>query len=364
MTTVLRIADVFRQILVPFLIGAAALFVVLLIGLVAQRAIRTSLDRRRALLQSRFQPLVDRWLSERAAPEDRTRLLRFGRRSPLLLGRMIVAPLLSFSGGPVELGAGLAVEAGVAEAWRQDIRHRLWWRRAEAIRSLGVIQDAGSFLAMVVALDDSHEEVRAAAVEALGRLGDLRAVQELLARIPEQSRHQRVRIVDALRTLGAHGGAALLEFIRRRPDVLPFVADLVPAICGSAAAEECLALSGHPAAPVRAAALNVLGTVGLDDASFYYVLKALADEDAGVRAMAARALGRSGREDAAAYLGEHLQEGDWAVAAESARALLGLHAAGASVLAANTAGDGQAAALARQMLWEQQARARASAGGA
>ncbi|TAK15424.1 MAG: hypothetical protein EPO35_07425 [Acidobacteria bacterium] len=364
MTTVLRIADIFRQVLVPFLIGAAALFIVLLVALVVQRVIRSSIDRRRALLESRFQPLVDRWLSERATPEDRARLLRFGRRSPLLLGRMIVAPLLSFSGGPVALGAGLAVDAGVAETWRQDIRHRQWWRRAEAIRSLGVIKDAGSFLAMAVALDDDHEEVRAAAVEALGRLGDFRAVQELLARIPEQSRHQRVRIVDALRTLGADGGPALMESIRRRPDVLPFVADLVPAICGGAATEECLALCGHGDAPVRAAALNVLGTIGLDDAGFYYALKSLADDDAGVRAMAARALGRSGRDDAATYLGEHLQEGNWTVAAESARALLGLHAAGASVLAASATGDGQAAALAKQMLWERQARARASAGGA
>ena len=364
MTLVLRIADIFRQVLMPFLIVAAALFLVLLAGLVAQRAIRSSIERRRALLQSRFQPLVDRWLSERATAEDRERLLRLGRGSPLLLGRMIVAPLLSLSGGPVELGAGLAVEAGVAEAWRRDLRHRLWWRRAEAIRSLGVMRDAGSFLAMAMALDDSHEEVRAAAVEALGRLGDLRAVPELLARLPEQSRHQRVRVVDALRALGPDGGPALMESIRRRPEVLPFVADLVPAICGSAAAEECLSLCAHAAAPVRAAALNVLGTIGLDDASFYYVLKAFVDEDAGVRAMAARALGRSGREDAAAYLDEHLQENDWTVAAESARALLGLHAAGASVLAANAAGAGQAAALAKQMLWEQQARARASAGGA
>ncbi len=359
MTTVLRIADAFRHILIPFLIGAAVLFAVLLAGLVIQRVVRAWLERRRQILESRFQPLVDLVLGAGETAADRARLVRFGRHSPLLLGRMIVAPLVSFAGGPVDLGAALAAEAGVADLWRKETADRRWWRRAEAVRSLGVVGERQSFAVFVTALDDAHEEVRASGVEALGRLGDLRAVHELLKRLPEQSRHQRVRIVDSLRSLGPDGAPALLEFIRHRPAVLPFVTDLVPAICGSAAADDVLRLCDHESAAVRAAAFNVLGTVGLDDTTFYYALKSLGDDDAGVRAMAARALGRSGREDAAPYLGERLQEPDWAVAAESAKALLGLGAAGADMLAAAAGGDGQAAALAKQMLWERQARAAA-----
>lgn len=361
MSTVLRIADVFRQVLLPFLIGAAVVFAALLVGLVIQRAVRSAIDRRRAVLISRFEPVVERCLGAIGTTADHDRLIRFGRRSPMLLGRMIVSPLLSLAGDPVEWGAALAREAGVVALWRADTRGRRWWRRAEAIRSLGVVNDAESFGAFTAALDDTHEEVRAAAVEAMGRLGDLRAVPELLTRLPEQSRHQRVRIVDALGSLGADGASVLMAFIRRRPDVLPFVADLVPAICGSAAAEEVLGLCDHEDAAVRAAAFNVLGTMGLDDTNFYYALKALGDADPGVRAMAARALGRSGRDDVAPYLGDLLNEADWTVAAASARALLGLGAAGASLLSANAQGDGQAAALAKQMMWEQQARAAAGA---
>lgn len=363
MTAVLRIADAFRHILIPFLIVAGALFVVLLAGLVIQRALRSWFDRRQLILESRFQPLVDLVLGASETAADRARLIRFGRRSPLLLGRMIVAPLLSFAGGPVDLGASLAAEAGVADFWRKETKDRRWWRRAEAVRSLGVAGDRQSFAAFVGALDDTHEEVRAAGVEALGRLGDLRAVHELLKRLPEQSRHQRVRIVDSLRSLGPDGAPALLEFVRHRPAVLPFVTDLVPAICGAASAEDVVAFCDHGTAAVRAAALSVLGTIGLDDTTFYFALKALSDDDAGVRAMAARALGRSGREDAAPYLGDRLQESDWTVAAESAKALLGLGAAGASILstfADNSGGNSQAAALAKQMLWERQARAAAT----
>lgn len=362
MTTVLWIADAFRHVLVPFLIGAAVVFAVLLAGLVIQRAVRSAIERRRKVLESRFEPLVERCLSANLAGDDRPRLIRFGRLSPMLLGRMLVAPLLSLSGGPVEQGAALAREAGVMEMWRRNVSNRRWWLRAEAVRSLGVVGDALSFPVFVSALDDNHEEVRAAAVEALGRLGDLRAVQELLTRLPLQSRHQRVRIIDALGTLGADGGHTLIEFIRRRPDVLPFVADLVPMICGSAAAEEVLAHCDHDTPAVRAAAFAVLGTIGLDETNYYYALKALGDADPGVRAAAARALGRSGRDDAAPYLGERLHEPDWAVAAESAKALLKLGAVGAATLSANALGEGQAATLAKQMLWEQQARA--VAGGA
>lgn len=362
MSTVLWIADVFRQVLVPFLEGSAVVFISLLIGLVAQRAVRSAIERRRVILVSRFEPLVERCVGGTETPADRERIIRFGRRSPMLLGRMIVQPLLSLAGAPVVNGATLAREAGVIDLWRSDARDRRWWRRAEANRSLGVVGDTESFAAFVSALDDPHEEVRAAGVEALGRLGDLRAVQELLKRLPEQSRHQRVRIVDALGTLGADGAETLMDFVRRRPDVLPFVADLVPAICGSAVAEEILALCDHESDAIRAAAFNVLGTIGLDDTNFYYALKALGDADPGVRSMAARALGRSGREDVASYLGDRLNESDWTVAAASARALLNLGPAGAATLAESAEGQGQAAELAKQMLWERQARAAAMGG--
>lgn len=360
MTTVLWIADLFRQVLVPFLIGAGLVFALLLVGLVVQRALRTAIERRRNLLESRFQPLVDRWLGASTFGTDHDRLIRFGRRSPVLLGRMIVSPLLSLTGRPIELGEALASEAGIIDFWRRDIGDRRWWRRAEAARSLGVVRDVESFSAFVSALDDSHEEVRAAAVEAFGRLGDLRAVPELLARLPQQSKHQRVRIVDALRTLGRDGAPMLMSFVRERPEVLPFVAELVPSICGSSAAEDVLTFCDADDASIRAATFSILGTIGLDDTNFYYALKALDDSDAAVRAMAARALGRSGRDDAAPYLSERLNESDWTVAAESAKALLGLGAEGARLLAASAGGDGQAASLAKQMLWEQQARAAAA----
>jgi HEAT repeat protein len=80
----------------------------------------------------------------------------------------------------------------------------------------------------------------------------------------------------------------------------------------------------------------------------------LSDASPDVRAAGAWALGRSGREEAAAYLAPRLHD-DWIVAAQAARALRALGAAGRRALeAAAAVEDGE---LARQMLWETHARA-------
>jgi len=111
---------------------------------------------------------------------------------------------------------------------------------------------------------------------------------------------------------------------------------------------------------VRAAALQALGSLGLDDRAYYYALRALGDASDAVRAMAARALGRSRRSDAASYLAQHLGD-EWLVAAHAATALRMLGASGERELAARQDAPGLTGVLARQMLWER--RARPEAGG-
>ena len=106
---------------------------------------------------------------------------------------------------------------------------------------------------------------------------------------------------------------------------------------------------------MRAASLQALGSLGLDDRAYYYVLRALGDTSEAVRAMAARALGRSRRADAAPYLAQHLGD-EWLVAAHAATALRMLGAAGERELSARQEAPGLAGVLARQMLWERRSR--------
>ena len=350
MTTILLIADDFRRVLVPFLIGAALVFSAMLILLVVQRWVRGLINARQARLAAHWQPEIQQVLDEGAAMAS-TRLLRITRRSPLPMGRLLAAPLASLIGSPVVHAAEFARLAGLDQWWTRQTQHRSWWRRAEAVRALGLIEDSAALHTVIGALEDNHEEVRAAAVDSLGRLRDARAVTPLLDRLPDESRHQRVRVIDALRQIGAPVAEPLLIGLRARPALLVHVADLVPAVCGGNAADDLLQWTSNEEPEVRAAALLALGRLGLDDLSYYHALKALGDEDARVRAMAARALGRSGRLDAALYLAARLDD-DWVVAAESARALGTLKDTGRRLLDAKSTGVGLGADLARQALWE------------
>ena len=308
------------------------------------------LFRSHARRSARYQPLVDRIIDGRE-PDALPALQRAPSRHRAVIGELTLNGIRALSGAPVARAGAMLRALRFEVDWRDDLKDRRWWRRAAAARAIGLVSANGAFEQLVDALDDSHEEVRAAAVDALGRLGDPRAIAPLIDRLPDQSRNQRVRVVDALRQLGQSAGDALLTFVRERPERLPLVADVLAGSAGTAAVEDLKAWCGHASPAIRSAAMSSLGTVGLDDQSYYYALRGLTDEDTGVRAMAARALGRSGRADAAEYLAERLAD-EWSVAAHSARALARLSTAGRDALQRRATEQGQAGDLARQMLWE------------
>ncbi len=349
MNVLLAMADRFRHVLVPFLIGAGGTLAVMLAWLTAQRLIRDRLAARLRRLQAQYQPLVDRVVGGETDVAI-ARLARATQSRRRVAGAILLRQVRALTGQPIISAREFAGGIGLVPIWRRDLADRRWWRRADAVRALGAIQEASAYPDLVAALDDPNEEVRAAAAESLGRLGDVAAVTELLDRLPEQSRHQRVRIVEALRALGRQGGAAVLAYARAHPSLLPLVAELLALVCGTSALDDLIAWSADPRAEIRRAALAALGAIGLDDRSFYHALRALSDESPDVRATAARALGRSGRSDAAAYLAARLDD-EWQVAAESARSLAQLEGGRAELERVATAA-GQAADLARQMLWQ------------
>lgn len=351
----LWIAEMLRRALVPFLIVTGTLLGLLLIALVAQRVLREALRSRRTRLERRYQPMVDRLLRDDAESPRAATLRQVPRRHRPIVARLLVQPLRVLSGEPVGRMREAAHVLELTPVWIHDLTARWWWKRAEAALALGFVGERAAYEALVGLLDDPHDEVRAAATEALGRLGDVRAVPALLARLSDQSHHQRARIVDAISMLGKNGAPDVLAHARRFPAQLPLLGDLIVSVVGAAALPDLLEWVSAPVPATRAAALLALGTIGVDDHSFYYALRALGDTDDEVRAMAARALGRSGRTDAAAYLDVHLED-SWIVAAQSVRALSALGASGTAALERRSSEDGQPGDLARQMLWEQRAR--------
>jgi hypothetical protein len=334
-----------------FLIGFAVLLALALAGLVVYRTIDELRFMRRQRLLARYRPLVDAVLTAADVAEPIARLAATPRRHRSIAGDLLLAVARLQTGEVVPRLRAAAAQLGLLEAWTQALRHRSWWVRAGAVRALGLVRDPACVPALLEALDEPDAEVRAAAADALGRIADPSVGPALLARLRDESRHQRARLIEAIRAQGAPIMPALLAHARGEGVDTAMAIDVVGVIGGTAAIDSLLEWSSAGTPAVRSAALRALGSIGLDDRSYYYALRGLDDDNADARAMAARALGRSGRRGAIPYLAAHLDD-EWLVAAHCATGLRRLGREGAAALRQRAASPGQGSDLAKQMLWE------------
>ena len=344
----LDLPPAFLAILLAVLAG---LLLAALVGLVIWRGVDELRFRRRQRLLARYRPLVDALLASVPSPDAMQRLMAVPRRHQALLGDVLLAALRLTTGEVVPRLREAARGVGLIDRWTSALEDRRWWSRAEAVRALGLVRDPSSVERLLEALDEPHEEVRAAAVDALGRIGDTRCATALLAQLHDESRHQRARLIEAIRCLGPSIMPVLLEHANSLTSNTAMMVDIVGIVGGSAAVDSLLEWTTSTEPALRAAALRALGSIGLDDRTYFHALRHLDDEDPDVRAMAARALGRVGRQDAVPYLARHLDD-EWLVAAHCATGLRRLGRSGAAALQARLASPGQGADLARQMLWE------------
>jgi len=341
--------DAIRAVLVPFLIGTGAVLALLVLHVLVLHALREVAFRRRRRLLAIYRPLVAAAFHDDDVEAAVSSLRSIPPRHRPVVAALVLEPLRALKGSITDRARAAAQALGHVDKWEADLGERRWWIRAEAAHALGLVRHTGVVQRLIAALDDPYEEVRAAAVEALGRIGDPSAIPVLAARLSAQSRHQRVRIVDALQQFGWAAVSPLLAHADRHPEDAALVAELLASIEAPAAADRLREWCGHPDARVRASAVRALGAIGVDDRTYYHVLRALSDDAVDVRAAAAWTLGRSGRQDATPYLAPRLGD-DWIVAAESARALRDLGGDGRRALEAAAALDG--GELARQVLWE------------
>ena len=352
------LSDLFHDYLILFLQASFIALGVLFAYVLVRHARESWREQRDDRLRALYQPAVDAVLAAQRPEELEAAIARLRpapQRHLPQIGTLLTRPLRVASGSPVDAVRRTATELGLIDRWKADLDAHAWWRQAEAARALGMVRAEGALRPLLTCLEDPHEEVRAAAVEALGHLGDPGCVPALLRALPDASRHQRARVVEAIRELGPGVSHALVAHARVHGDDLATVAELIGFTGAANAADDLLAWSSHADAKVRASALQALGSLGLDDRAYYYVLRALGDTSEQVRAMAARALGRSRRADAAPYLAQRLAD-EWLVAAHAATALRMLGPTGERELVARQDAPGLAGVLARQMLWERRSR--------
>lgn len=340
-----------RRYLWIVLAAGLVLLALCVILLVILRLTTMAATWRRRRLEALYRPLVDALSDATRTIDARARLGRAPSRHRDILGAMMLRTLRVTSGDVVDrLRAGASV-LGLDRRWCDELRHRHSWKRADAAHALGLVREQGAVTALLPLIDDPSEDVRAAVVMALGLLADPRAIPPLIECLGHETRHQRLRIVEALQCFGDDVWPPLLASLSTRPALLPVLAELIGQLHLAAGVDQLVEWCGHESAPLRGAAFRALSSVGSDDRGYYHAVKALGDDSADVRAMAARVLGQSHRADASPYLEARLTD-EWPVAAEAAAALRGLGATGTSALERAVAAGGPGADLARQMLWE------------
>jgi len=277
------------------------------------------------------------------------------RRSPswhrLTIARMILIPLIADRDPARIADARELIDVLPLMPFADRLlRSPWWWRRAMALRALGAMQADDYTGAIVAALDDSNDDVRNTALDALADMQNPASLPAIVVRLHDASLH-RARRAAVLAAFGSQCEPFLLDLAAVDTEHRLNYARAL-GICGTAAARPILcAWIADSRAAVRAAALDALSRIGVDRASMPFAIAALEDRDAAVRAMAAAALHGHADRDTAASLARHLDD-TWAVAVRAARSLQTMEAAGRAELEARATGAGLPALLAQQMLWD------------
>jgi HEAT repeat protein len=182
--------------------------------------------------------------------------------------------------------------AGALDLIVRSTTRRMPWRRALALTTLGWIGAEETLPIVLGRLSDRDRSVREAAVRALGRMGDERALPALRDLYDPPGRVGGGVVYDALVEFGAPAEPVFAEGLRSLSPTVRVascygVATLAAPAEGRTLLEPMLA---DPAAPVRAAAAENLGIVGGHRLPSG-LAGALRDDAAAVRTATAVALG-------------------------------------------------------------------------
>jgi HEAT repeat protein len=300
--------------------------------------------------EAAYQPLVDLALGGDAAAVQA--LAASPRKHRVPIGWLLIAPLID-DRDPDRITATreIAASLSLVTIAEQYMASRWWWRRALALRALGLMQQRSHTGDILNGLDDRDSDVRGAALDALADLQDPASLPTIVARLHDTSLH-RGRRAALIAAFGAQCEPFLLTFAERDFERRLNYAQML-AICGTARSRPALCeWTADPRPGVRAAAFAALAHVGLDDRSAGIAIQSLDSADLGVRAMAAHALhGWTGAGDAAGHLARHLDD-TWAVAVRAAESLAEMREIGRAELATWSQRAGLPGLLARQMLWQ------------
>ena len=148
----------------------------------------------------RFEPHVLDLLSDPAATEPLERGVLPGDRKFI---KELLLQLAAQLKGQDRCNITTAFEKmGYVKSEMSALLSRRWWRRLEAAINLGIMQSQIAVDALIDAVGDPVEDVRLAAVRALGQLNEPRGLRLLLGVIEEGDRWTGSRIVEVVISMG------------------------------------------------------------------------------------------------------------------------------------------------------------------
>ncbi|MBI3967988.1 MAG: HEAT repeat domain-containing protein [Chloroflexi bacterium] len=230
--------------------------------------------------------------------------------------------------------------------------HTAWrhWRARSVERALGNVdpndwlststalvelagRDRAGFHLLELALGDRRAAIRAAAIEALGSVGDRRAVPAIVAALDDEDFLVRTVATEELRRFGPAAVGGLSRALRHpSPRVRASVAELLGSLECADAVPPLIAALDDEVDLVVARAAEALGSLRAA-AAVPPLRRLLRADDWSIRAAAATALGLIGDASSETALRELLADSDWDVRQDAARALARIHAHNASDLA-------------------------------
>lgn len=174
---------------------------------------------------------------------------------------------------------------------RRQTTSRLWWRRAEGAKRLGLLGDPGVARSLRLLLRNPNAEVRIAAARALIELGITQWNEDVIQSLADPHTFSSLRIADVVLDAGQSAVTGLIRFLE----------------------------GGAPPAG-RAVALNILGDMRAVEATPVIQAELLSPWPE-VRAAACRALGRLENPGAVDQLVGALSDPRWEVRGQAVRAL-------------------------------------------
>jgi len=194
--------------------------------------------------------------------------------------------------------------------------------RSNAADALGQIGDARAIGSLIAVLNDLDEQVRVNAVAALGQIGDASAIESLIAVLDDLDEDVRVNAVVAL---GQIGDASAIESLIAvlddlDEDVRRSAAEVLGQIGDARVVEPLITILSDPEWIVRSSVANALGHIR-DARAIEPLIAALREPDADVRHRTAVALGKIGNARAVEPLIAALHDPDVSVSSSAAYAL-------------------------------------------